>query len=37
MYAQDSIDLLRRSGIDFARHETDGIDVNVGKCFGGLH
>ncbi len=27
MYAQDSIDLLRQSGIDFARHETMGIDI----------
>ncbi len=27
MYAQDSIDLLRQSGIDFARHESMGIDV----------
>jgi len=28
MYAQDSIDLLERSGIDFRRHEEEGIDVN---------
>lgn len=28
MYAQDSIDLLNRSGIQFKRHEEDGIDVN---------
>jgi len=27
MYAADSIDLLRRSGIDFKRHEQAGIDV----------
>mmetsp|Transcript_12257 Transcript_12257/g.14800 ORF Transcript_12257/g.14800 Transcript_12257/m.14800 type:complete len:299 (-) Transcript_12257:47-943(-) len=27
MYAQDSIDLLKDAGIDFARHETEGIDV----------
>ena len=27
-YAQDSIDLLTNSGIDFAQHETRGIDVN---------
>ena len=27
MYAQDSIDLLRVSGIDFARHEAEGVDV----------
>ena len=27
MYAQDSIDLLRASGIDFARHEAEGVDV----------
>lgn len=29
MYAQDSIELLVRSGIDFRNHETRGIDVNV--------
>ena len=28
MYAQESIDLLRKSGIQFDRHETDGIDPN---------
>jgi CCR4-NOT transcription complex subunit 7/8 len=28
MYAQDSIDLLKESGIDFAKHEDDGIDVH---------
>jgi len=28
MYAQDSIDLLIRSGIDFSRNEKEGIDVN---------
>ena len=28
MYAQDSIDLLAKSGIDFKRHEERGIDVN---------
>jgi CCR4-NOT transcription complex subunit 7/8 len=27
MYAQDSIDLLMRSGIDFQKNEADGIDV----------
>jgi CCR4-NOT transcription complex subunit 7/8 len=27
MYAQDSIDLLKDAGIDFARHATEGIDV----------
>ena len=27
MYAQDSIDLLRRAGIDFTKHEEKGIDV----------
>jgi CCR4-NOT transcription complex subunit 7/8 len=27
MYAQDSIDLLQRSGIDFELHETMGVDV----------
>lgn len=27
MYAQDSIDLLKDAGIDFERHETNGIDV----------
>lgn len=29
MYAQDSIDLLSKSGIDFAAHESDGIDTQV--------
>lgn len=28
MYAQDSIDLLTRSGIEFKRHEQNGIDVS---------
>lgn len=28
LYAQDSIDLLTRSGIQFARHKAEGIDVN---------
>eukprot|EP00697_Spironema_sp_BW2_P012818 gnl/Spiro4/29478_TR14437_c0_g1_i1.p1 gnl/Spiro4/29478_TR14437_c0_g1~~gnl/Spiro4/29478_TR14437_c0_g1_i1.p1 ORF type:complete len:291 (+),score=39.98 gnl/Spiro4/29478_TR14437_c0_g1_i1:186-1058(+) len=28
MYAQDSIDLLQRSGVNFARQEQDGIDVH---------
>jgi hypothetical protein len=27
MYAQDSIDLLTKSGIDFKKHEEYGIDV----------
>lgn len=27
MYAQDSIELLAKSGIDFKRHEEQGIDV----------
>lgn len=27
MYAQDSIDLLTNSGIQFKRHEEDGIDI----------
>jgi CCR4-NOT transcription complex subunit 7/8 len=27
MYAQDSIDLLKDAGIDFERHENEGIDV----------
>ncbi|XP_046362730.1 CCR4-NOT transcription complex subunit 7-like [Haliotis cracherodii] len=27
MYAQESIDLLRKSGIQFEKHEQDGIDV----------
>uniref|UniRef100_A0A7S1J9X5 poly(A)-specific ribonuclease n=1 Tax=Eutreptiella gymnastica TaxID=73025 RepID=A0A7S1J9X5_9EUGL len=29
MYAQDSIELLQSSGIDFQKHSTDGIDVQV--------
>jgi CCR4-NOT transcription complex subunit 7/8 len=29
MYAQDSIDLLAQSGIDFKKHDKDGIDVDV--------
>ncbi|KAJ3152365.1 CCR4-NOT transcription complex subunit 7 [Geranomyces michiganensis] len=29
MYAQDSIDLLTKSGIDFKKHEEFGIDVDV--------
>ncbi|KAJ1559670.1 CCR4-NOT transcription complex subunit 7 [Nowakowskiella sp. JEL0078] len=33
MYAQDSIDLLTKSGIDFKKHEEFGIDV---EHFGGL-
>ena len=28
MYAQDSIDLLNRAGIQFKRHEEEGIDVS---------
>lgn len=28
MYAQDSIDLLSRSGIDFQRHEREGIEIS---------
>lgn len=28
MFAQDSIDLLTKSGIQFKMHEDDGIDVN---------
>lgn len=27
MFAQDSIELLQTSGIQFKRHEEDGIDV----------
>jgi CCR4-NOT transcription complex subunit 7/8 len=27
MYAQDSIDLLMRSGIEFTKNEREGIDV----------
>ena len=34
MYAQDSIDLLTRSGIEFKQHEERGIDVDVfGELF----
>jgi hypothetical protein len=29
MYAPDSIDLLKKSGIDFKRHEEDGINVET--------
>jgi CCR4-NOT transcription complex subunit 7/8 len=29
MYAQDSIDLLSKSGIDFKKHEEQGIDVDM--------
>ncbi len=29
MYAQDSIDLLARSGIDFGKHEEMGINVET--------
>jgi len=29
MYAQDSIELLTESGIDFEQHQEDGIDVNT--------
>lgn len=28
MYAQDSIEILKQAGIDFDRHEAEGIDVN---------
>lgn len=28
MYAQDSIDLLTNSGIQFARHDEEGIDMD---------
>ena len=28
MYAQDSIDLLKESGINFQRHQDEGIDVH---------
>jgi CCR4-NOT transcription complex subunit 7/8 len=28
MYAPESIELLKQSGIDFNRHEKEGIDVN---------
>ncbi len=33
MYAQNSIDLLQKSGIDFKRHQEEGIDV---QAFGEL-
>ena len=33
MYAQDSIDLLSKSGIDFKKHDEQGIDV---EAFGEL-
>uniref|UniRef100_A0AC35GAV5 Poly(A)-specific ribonuclease n=1 Tax=Panagrolaimus sp. PS1159 TaxID=55785 RepID=A0AC35GAV5_9BILA len=33
MYAMESIDLLKRSGIDFARHQNEGISV---EAFGSL-
>lgn len=33
IFAQDSIDLLRKAGVDFEKHQTDGIDVEE---FGGL-
>ena len=29
MYAQDSIDLLSKSGIDFKKHDEQGIDVET--------
>lgn len=29
MYAPDSIELLKKSGIDFKRHEDDGINVET--------
>jgi CCR4-NOT transcription complex subunit 7/8 len=28
MYAPESIELLKKSGIDFKRHEEEGIDVD---------
>ena len=28
MYAQDSIDFLRQSGIDFETHQDNGIDIH---------
>ena len=28
MYAQESIDLLQNSGIQFKKHEDEGIDIN---------
>jgi len=33
IFAQDSIDLLRKAGVDFEKHQRDGIDVEE---FGGL-
>lgn len=33
MHSQDSIELLRRSGLDFDKHDTNGIDV---EAFGEL-
>ena len=33
IFAQDSIDLLRKAGVDFDKHQRDGIDVEE---FGGL-
>eukprot|EP00960_Hanusia_phi_P033570 750519-Hanusia_phi.AAC.2 len=33
IFAQDSIDLLRKAGVDFEKHQKDGIDVEE---FGGL-
>lgn len=29
MYAQESIDLLQNAGIQFKKHEEEGIDVSV--------
>jgi CCR4-NOT transcription complex subunit 7/8 len=29
MYAQDSLEMLEKAGLDFDRHRTDGIDVNT--------
>ncbi len=29
MYAQDSIELLQKSGIQFKKHEEDGIDPHL--------
>jgi hypothetical protein len=29
MYAQDSIELLQKSGIQFKKHEVDGIDPHL--------
>ena len=33
IFAQDSIDLLRKAGVDFDKHQREGIDVEE---FGGL-